>query len=99
MHKRHERLSVSVVLMLGVNVVLLGVMLAGCAPTRLEMDYGNSYRLATAQQVLRPESEQNLAPQEGLDGRAAQLILEHYRKTFEQPPPPPTFAISVGAIK
>jgi hypothetical protein len=85
--------------MLVVSVALLGVMLSGCAPTRLEMDYGNSHRLATAQQILLPESEQNLAPQEGLDGRAAQLILEHYRKTFEQPPPPPTFAISVGAVK
>jgi hypothetical protein len=99
MQKRHERLTAGVVLMLVVSVALLGVMLAGCAPTRLEIDYGNSYRLATAQQVLLPESEQNLMPQEGLDGRAAQLILEHYRKTFEQPPPPPTFAISVGAVK
>jgi hypothetical protein len=82
-----------------VSVVLLGVMLAGCAPTRLEMDYGNSYRLASAQQILLPEGEKNLAPQEGLDGKAAQHALERYRKTFEQPPPPPTFAISVGAIK
>ena len=82
-----------------VSGVLLGVMLAGCAPTRLEMDYGNSYRLARAQQILLPEGEKNLAPQEGLDGKAAQHSLELYRKTFEQPPPPPTFAISVGAIK
>ena len=82
-----------------VSVTLLGVILAGCAPTRLEMDYGNSYRLARAQQILLPESEQNLTPPEGLDGRAAQHVLERYRRTFEQPPPPPTFAISVGAVK
>ena len=91
MQKRHG--------MFVVSVVLLGVMLAGCTPTRLEMDYGNSYRLARTQQILLPESEQNLTPQEGLDGKAAQHALELYRKTFEQPPPPPTFAISVGAIK
>ena len=91
MHKRHG--------MCVGSVVLLGVMLAGCAPTRLEMDYGTSYRLARTQQILLPEGEKNLAPQEGLDGKAAQLSLERYRKTFEQPPPPPTFALSVGEIK
>ena len=57
MQKRHG--------MFVVSGVLMGVMLAGCAPTRLEMDYGNSYRLARAQQILLPEGEKNLAPQEG----------------------------------
>ena len=91
MHKRHG--------MCVGSMVLLGVMLAGCAPTRLEMDYGTSYRLARTQQILLPEGEKNLAPQEGMDVKAAQRSLERYRKTFEEPPPPPTFALSVGAIK
>ena len=83
-----------------VSAVLLGVILAGCTtPTRLERDYGTSYQLTRAQQILTPEAEQSLAPQEDLDGGAAQRTLERYRKTFEKPPPPPTFAISVGAIK
>lgn len=91
MQKRYGRLLVS--------VVLLAVMLAGCAPTRLEMDYGTSYQLARTQQSWRPAAAPNLAPQEDLDGGAAQRTLERYRKTFEKPPPPPAFAISVGGIK
>ncbi len=37
-----------------VSAVLLGVILAGCTPpTRLERDYGTSYQLTRAQQILR----------------------------------------------
>lgn len=91
MQKRYGRLLCS--------VVLLAVMLAGCAPTRVEIDYGTSYQLARTQQSLRPAATQHLAPQEDLDGGAAQRTLERYRKTFEKPPAPPSFAISVGGIK
>jgi len=93
MHKRHGMFLVS--------VVLLGMLLVGCVatPTLLERDYGTSYRLARAQQILTPETERNLAPVEGLDGEAAVKSLVRYLKTFEEKPPPHVFAIPVGAIK
>jgi len=83
---------------------LLGVMvimLAGCAtgPSRLEADFGTSYDRARFHQILTPEAEENLEPVYGFDGIAAHATMEKYATTFEKPPPPPTYAISVGQIK
>jgi hypothetical protein len=79
---------------LGIGVI----MLAGCAvgPTRLEADYGNSVSIAMSSQMLDPAAQQNLAPVHGLDGKAAMGTLERYQTSFENPPPPPSFVISVG---
>jgi hypothetical protein len=74
------------------------MLVAGCVfgPTQLEMDYGNSYSTAKSKQILAPEAGNNLAPVEGLDGQAADATIKRYRSTFEKPPPPPTFSISLG---
>lgn len=79
-------------------IVLIAV---GCAtaPTRLEADYGTSYHLATFQQILDREAEKTLAPVYGLDGMAAQAALQKYRGTFEKPPAPPPFVISIGQTR
>ena len=79
---------------LGIGVI----MLAGCAlgPTRLEADYGRSISLAKSNQILDPAAQQNLAPVYGFDGKAAVGTLERYQTSFEKPPPPPTFVLSVG---
>jgi hypothetical protein len=79
---------------LGIGVV----MLAGCAlgPTRLEADYGRSIDLAMSNQTLDPAAQQNLVPVYGLDGKAAMGTLARYQTSFENPPPPPSFVISVG---
>jgi hypothetical protein len=79
---------------LGIGVIIL----AGCAvgPTRLEADYGNSVSIAMSSQMLDAAAQQNLAPVHGLDGRAALGALERYQTSFEKPPPPPSFVISVG---
>jgi len=75
--------------------------LTGCTlgPTRLEADYGRSVRFATANQILDPTAQQNLAPVYGFDGKAAEGALDKYRVTFEKPTPPPTFVIPVGATR
>jgi hypothetical protein len=75
----------------------------GCAgPSRLEMDYGTSFKLAKFNQVLNPEAEKNLAPVTGLDGGAAKAIMERYRKDFEKAAPPamviPTSIIGMGVV-
>ena len=79
----------------------LGLMVvAGCttAPTRLEADYGRSYTLAKANQILYPEAAANLEPVYGFDGRAAQDTFDRYQKSFAQPPPPPRFVLPVGGF-
>jgi hypothetical protein len=84
-------------------LVVLGIvimMVAGCAgPSRLEADYGNSVSLAKSNQTLDPAAQRNLAPVYGLDGRAAMGAIERYETSFEKPPPPPTFVLSVGQAR
>jgi starvation-inducible outer membrane lipoprotein len=74
------------------------IMLAGCAsgPTGLEADYGRSISLAKSNQTLDPAAQHNLAPVYSFDGKAAAATLERYQTSFEKPPPPPSFVISVG---
>ena len=73
-------------------VVIVGliagtVWLSGCASSRLEMDYGTSYKLTKMNQILNHDAEKNLTPVEGIDGQAAQAIADKYRKSFEKSAP------------
>ncbi len=67
-------------------------------PTRLEMDYGTSYKLAKFNQIFNPEAEKNLEPVIGLDANAAQKIMDRYYKVFETPPQKPTYNINIGGL-
>jgi hypothetical protein len=73
---------------------------SGCAtePSRVEMDYGTSFKLAKFNQTLNPEAEKNLEPVTGIDAQVGDKIMEKYQKSFERPLPPPTFAISVPGV-
>jgi|LGVE01.1.fsa_nt_gb hypothetical protein len=66
---------------------LVGIMIAclGCAeaPSRLGAHYGESVQQALSNQILHPEASKNLGPQEGLDGQAAEIVMDEYRKTFK----------------
>jgi hypothetical protein len=83
------------------SCVLVVLLMAGCtaAPTRLESTYGMAYHFARVSQTLDPEAAMNFEPRQEFDGKAAKHLLERYRSTFEQPPPPPSFIFSVGGIK
>lgn len=82
-----------------IGLVALFAFAAGCAgPTRLEMDYGTSFKLAKFNQILNPEAEKNLEPVTGFDGGAAKATMDRYQKDFEKPTPPPTYVLSVGSI-
>ena len=86
------------ILVAGLTIIALA--LAGCAGTgRVERDYGTSHRLSVYNQVLNLEAEKNLAPVEGMDGRAANSNVERYEKGFERPQPAPRYTISVGDLK
>jgi hypothetical protein len=57
-------------------------LIVGCAPTRLELDYGTSQRLVKMNQVLDPQAGQTDKPVTGLDGEAAKNAYADYRQSF-----------------
>ena len=75
---------------------LLFIAVGCAAPNRLEKDFGNSVNQAKSNQILNPEAGQNIEPVSGLDGEAAQAILEKYRKDFEKPPAPLPYTLTIG---
>jgi|LGVC01.1.fsa_nt_gb uncharacterized protein YceK len=77
--------------MLKKSIALIGLVgiiigMSGCAgtPSRSEAHYGKSFRQAKSNQILDPVAGKNLEPQEGLDGQAAEKVMDKYRKTFEE---------------
>ena len=84
-----------------VGLILVVLLIAGCtaASTRLESMYGMAYHFARVSQTLDPEAATTLEPMQEFDGKAAKHLLERYRATFEKPPPPPSFLLSIGGIK
>jgi hypothetical protein len=64
--------------------------------SRLELDYGTSYRLAVYGQILNPDAGKNTEPVTGLDGQAAEVIMNKYRKSFEKPKKDPVYILNVG---
>lgn len=86
------------------SICIIGLFLAlfifyGCGGrqlSRLEIDYGTSYNLAKMNQTLNPQAEKNLNPVYGLDGRAAQLTMDKYQKSFEKPEKEPVYVLSIG---
>jgi hypothetical protein len=44
-------------------------LLASCAPTRVEMDYGTSHMLQMVNQIANPDAGKDLKPVEGMDGQ------------------------------
>jgi hypothetical protein len=67
-----------------IPILMIG-LLASCAAerSRLGMDYGTSYKLATEQQTLNPEAAKNLEPVEGIDAKTSEAILKNYYKGLE----------------
>lgn len=75
-------------------------MIAGCTgPDTLARDYGTSYNNAKFGQILNPEAEKNLEPVYGMNGAAAQIVVEKYLRGFEKGPaasPVPGYAVGPG---
>jgi hypothetical protein len=67
----------------------------GFGSSRVEDDFGNSFRLVKASQQLNPDAEKNIEPVTGFDGKAAQATLDKYRKDFEKPAPPTPFVLGL----
>lgn len=70
----------------GLMVIVVIIGLTGCVSkmTRLEEDYGNSFKLSKSNQILNPEAAKNLEPVYGIDGPTAEIIMDKYRGEFEK---------------
>ena len=82
-------------------VGVIAVALLSCAgpsPSRLQMDFGTSAKLAVVNQTLDPEAGKNLEPVMGMDGKAAEGAMEKYREGFKKPAPPPTYSFTIEGI-
>jgi hypothetical protein len=79
-----------------VGLILMGT-LAGCAgnTTLVEQEWGTSYKLAIANQILNPDAEKNLEPVYGLDNKAADKVINKYNKEFDKPPQVPVYSLGV----
>ncbi|NGZ86502.1 hypothetical protein [Duganella aceris] len=87
--------SVARLLMLCASAAALSA--CSVAP-RVERDFGNSLRLAQAQQTLYPEARRNLSPVNGLDAQAAKSAYDNYQKSYAEPDKQGNgFTIGVGA--
>jgi hypothetical protein len=74
------------------------ILLSACAASRLDADFGTSYKLAKINQVLNPDAEKNLEPVYGLDGIAVQYIMDKYYAGFKEKTTAPNYIFSVGGI-
>ncbi len=78
-----------------VSIVSL-VLLASCAVSRLERDFGTSTRASKINQIYDPAAGESVEPVYGLDGEAARATVERYRKEFERPAPPVPSSLTIG---
>ena len=83
-------------LITGMGAGLLAVaVLAGCAPTTPNLDakFGDAVNKAKAQQTINPNASSNTNPVAGIDGQAANDIIDRYHKAYEAPSPASSGAI------
>ena len=81
-------------------VIISFLSFTGCifGPTRLDTDYGTSYKLSKFNQTLDPEAEKNLKSIEGFDGNAAESTKERYDMGFEKETKPPAYTLNIGGV-
>ena len=95
---KEEPVNRKVILILG--AIIIFPFLYGCAgPSRLEMDYGTSFKLQKFNQILDPDAGKNLESTEGLDGRAAGAAVDRYYKGFAEPEKAPVYNLNIGVGK
>lgn len=68
-------------LSLGISLLSLLALLAGCASTTPEYDkrFGDAVRQARSQSTLNPKAGENLDPVSGMDGASARQAIGRYQ--------------------
>ena len=79
------------------GLIFLAASLAACA-SRLEMDYGTSFKLQKFNQIADSEAGKKVEPAEGMDGKAAEATKGKYQKGFEKEPPAQVYNLTIGGI-
>ena len=87
------RKTIAIIAILSFTACLL---ISCAAPTRLETDYGTSYKLQKYNQIANPDAEKNLKPVEGLDGQAAAAAMTKRQKEFEKQEKAPSYIFNLG---
>jgi hypothetical protein len=65
---------------------------------RMDSHFGDSVRIANAQQTINPDAAKNSNAPNGLDGKSGLEIMDRYQKSFRTPPPQSSvFTIGVGS--
>lgn len=81
--------------------ILATAILAGCAATttpNLDAKFGQSLTTLKAQQIINPDASRNTDPVAGIDGQAANAIIDRYHKAYETPAAAPSGSIgTVGS--
>lgn len=70
-------------------LVLLIAATTGCATSstpQFDSGFGDAVNAARAQQTLNPEASQNTQSVDGMDGKAANSVIDRYHQSFEKPP-------------
>ena len=73
------------------------ILLSACTASRLDADFGTSYKLAKFNQVLNPDAEKNLEPVYGLDGIVVKNIVDRYEAGFKEKKSAPAYTFSIGS--
>ena len=86
------------------RISLLALLIAGmtgCATSstpQFDSGFGNAVNAAKAQQTLNPDASQNTQSVDGMDGKAANSVMDRYHQSFEKPTPVGNiFNIGVGS--
>lgn len=89
---------------LSIKLLLAGLGICatftGCASSTPNLDskFGDALNTIKAQQTLNPDAPLNQKATTGLDGKAADIVIDKYHKSYESPPPASsTFTIGIGS--
>jgi hypothetical protein len=84
-----------------IGLIAMVFVLGSCVTSgssRVQDDFGNSFRQARASQRLNPDAAKNNEPVTGFNGRAAQAVVDTYQKDFEKSAPPTPNVLSIENI-
>lgn len=79
--------------------VAVMALLVACTASRIDADFGTSYKLAKINQVINPDAEKNLEPVYGLNGMVAQSVMDKYETGFKEKKTTPVYTFSIGDIE
>jgi hypothetical protein len=82
-------------LFLFIAVAVMLTFLSGCY-SRINADFGTSFKLAKYNQIYNLDAEKNLEPVYGLDGIAVHNAMDKYHAGFKEKEPATNYTFSIG---